>query len=453
MASSAENIARDIVARLPTAPVDRIAEPVARFLHVQSASGAVLLLATATALILANSPWSEGFLAFWETEIGIAVGSFEISHSLKHWINDALMVIFFFVIGLEIKREMVFGELRNIRTASLPLAAALGGMVAPAAIYLALQWGEPGARGWGIPMATDIAFVVGCMALLGSRVPRGLRILLLTLAIADDIGAILVIAIGYTTDLDVAWLAWAALGIVIILLFQRIGVRSIPIYFVVGAALWFAIYESGVHATIAGVVLGLMTPARAWIPGNLLRRFVQEVGDFLQGDMPDSDRNLLLERRSQLETLQKATREAVSPLVRLETMLHPWVSFGIMPLFALANAGVALDLPSFGDPLALAVAAGLVIGKPVGILLFSLLAVWLGLARLPEKVTWPIVFAGGALAGIGFTMSLFIAELALAGDLLDAAKIGVLAGSTLAAVVGMGMLLWVLPSRSEMATQ
>jgi NhaA family Na+:H+ antiporter len=438
--------------RLPPAPVDRLAEPIARFLHVQSAGGAVLLVATVAALVLANSPWSGQFLGFWDTNIGLSVGAFEITHSLKHWINDGLMVIFFFVIGLEVKREIVLGELRDLRTASLPIAAALGGMVVPASVYLSMQWGEPGARGWGIPMATDIAFVVGCMAILGSRVPRGLRVLLLTLAIADDIGAILVIAIGYTSDLNLTALGLAVLAIGVILLFQRIGVRSIPIYVVVGIALWFAIYESGVHATIAGVALGLMTPARPWVSRNMFVRYVQEIGDFLQGDLPDDDENLLLERRSRLETLTKATRESVSPLVRLETMLHPWVSFGIMPLFALANAGVTIDVASFADPLALAVSAGLVIGKPVGIVLFSFLAVRIGLARLPVGVNWPIVAAGGLLAGIGFTMSLFIAELALKGDLLDAAKIGVLAGSAVAAAGGMILLLLTLPKRAAATT-
>jgi NhaA family Na+:H+ antiporter len=404
---------------LPKEPVDRILGPLQRFLHVQAASGIVLLAATTVALVAANSLWADGFLGFWQTKAGVRVGGFALEHTLKHWINDALMAIFFFVIGLEVKREVVLGELSDLRAAALPLAAAIGGMVAPAAIYLAFQAGKPGESGWGIPMATDIAFVVGCMAVLGRRVPNGLRVMLLSLAIADDIGAILVIAIGYTAGLDWTALGLGLLGIGAVVVLQRLGVRSIPVYVVVGALVWFAFHASGVHATIAGVILGWLTPIRPWVGEDRLEGILKEGG------------------AGGRRTLEIAARESVSPLVRLETALHPWVGFVIMPLFALANAGVKLEPGAFRDPVALAAAAGLVVGKPVGILLFAWVAVKAGLARLPEGVGWGAVAAGGALAGIGFTMSLFIAGLALPPELLDAAKVGILGASAVSAAIGM----------------
>lgn len=238
-------------ARLPKTPIKLVVEPVSRFVHIQSASGILLLAATFVSLVLANSTLSNEFLSFWKTPIGVTIGDYEFRHSLKHWINDGLMVLFFFVIGLEVKRELFLGELRELRAAVLPFAAAVGGMVVPAALYLMLQWGEPGERGWGIPMATDIAFVVGTLAILGSRVPPGLRVLLVSLAIADDIGAILVIALGYTEELNFTALTWGVVGIGIVMLFARLGVRSVPVYSVLGIAIWFGFHESGVHALFA----------------------------------------------------------------------------------------------------------------------------------------------------------------------------------------------------------
>ncbi|HXG28713.1 MAG TPA: Na+/H+ antiporter NhaA [Nevskiales bacterium] len=428
-------------ARLPTEPIDRLVDPIARFLHIQAASGVVLLLFTLAPLVLANSSWSGQFLAFWKTPLGFSIGSYEVNHSLKHWINDGLMVIFFFVVGLEVKRELAVGELRSLRLAALPVAAALGGMLAPATLYLALQWGEPGMRGWAIPMATDIAFVVGCLALLGERVPHSLRILLLSLAIVDDIGAILVIAIGYTDSLNLRAMGFGLAGIAVVMLMARLGVRSVLLYTVVGIGIWFAFHESGVHATIAGVILGLLTPVRPWIDQNLLVRYTHRLGDFLHGDSaPEPDA-----RHALLRSMERAARETLSPLERIEATLHPWVGFVVMPLFAFANAGVVIEPAAFRDAIALAVAAGLVIGKPVGIVLLSWLAVRLGLAALPAGVGWGALAAGGVLAGIGFTMALFIAGLAFEGTQLDAAKIGVLAASALCATAGMLMLLWLLP--------
>jgi NhaA family Na+:H+ antiporter len=430
-----------------------VIEPVVRFLHVQSASGAVLLAFTLAALVLANSALADRFLDFWKTPIGVSVGSFEFRHSLKHWINDGLMVIFFFVVGLEVKRELALGELRDLRLAALPIAAALGGMIAPGGLYLAMQWGEPGQRGWGIPMATDIAFVVGCLAVLGHRVPHSLRVLLLSLAIADDVGAILVIAIGYTSGIHIAPLVGGLAGIVLVMLLARVGVRSILVYVLLGIAIWFGFHESGVHATLAGVVLGLLTPVRPWLSTVWLVEFFEQVRPYFGGDGTDEqavDRpQPPRDQQAVLRSVGHLAAETISPLERLEASLHPWVSFVILPLFALANAGVAIRLESLTHPTALAVMVGLVVGKPLGIVLLSFLAVRAGLARLPEGVNWNLLTAGGVLAGIGFTMSLFIAGLALEATLLDAAKVGILSASALCAAAGLSLLVWLLPKASR----
>lgn len=427
---------------LPEKPVDRILHPLTRFLHVEAAGGIVLLACTVAALALANSPLADGFLKLWKTPVGFQVGSFTAVHSLRHWINDGLMVIFFFVIGLEVKRELVLGELRELHRAALPIAAALGGMIAPAAVYLALQWGGEGLRGWGIPMATDIAFVVGCLALLGSRVPYGLRIMLLSLAIVDDIGAILVIAIGYTETIHLAALALGAVGIGLIVGLMKAGVRNVGLYTVLGTFVWLAFHESGVHATIAGVILGLITPAGSWVSRGLLGEIIDKAGRVFRGGSDEAAGD----HYSMLRHVEEASREAISPLERLETSLHPWVGFAIMPLFALANAGVPVRLSGLAAPVSVAVMAGLVLGKPLGIVAVSWLAVRLGVARLPDGVGWGVMAAAGCLAGIGFTMALFIAGLALSGPLLDVAKMGVLFGSVISAAVGMGFLVKLLPA-------
>ena len=411
----------------PKKPIDRLLLPLERFLHVEAASGIILLLCTILALTLANSPFGESYEAIWQTKVGFQFGGFEMVHKLRHWINDGLMVIFFFVIGLEVKRELVSGELREFRRAALPLLAALGGMVVPAGIFLSLQAGTPAEAGWGIPMATDIAFVVGCMALLGPRVPRGLRVLILSLAIADDIGAILVIAIGYTEELSLEYLLVALLLVALVLLFQRSGIRSFGVYAATGGVIWYFFHESGIHATLAGVILGLLTPATAYLDTSVVGRFLKRTGDVLHGDWES-----LPDKAVRVRAVQQLSRETVSPLSYLENALHPWVSYLIMPVFALANAGVEFTLGDLASPVALAVALGLLIGKPVGIVLFSAIAVRAGIAALPSGVSWSILAGGAALAGIGFTMALFIAGLALEGELLSAAKVGMLLLSTVA---------------------
>jgi NhaA family Na+:H+ antiporter len=314
-------------------------------------------------------------------------------------------------------------------------------MIAPAGVYLAVQSGGDAVRGWGIPMATDIAFVVGCMAVLGPRIPHGLRVLLLSLAIVDDIGAILVIAFGYTDKVHVDFLIYGFALIVVLWFFQRWGVRRIPIYVVLGTLIWFCFHESGIHATIAGVILGLLTPADRWVEGGLFTKILKSADNVFSGDWSGSES----EQVAAIRHLRTASEEAVSPLERLETGLHPWVGFVIMPVFALANAGIPLNMSELGAPISIAIIAGLVLGKPIGIVAASWLVLKAGLSDMPKGVNWGMLTGGGFLAGIGFTMAIFIAELAFKGDSLDAslvtAKLGILAASLLAAVVGMAFLL------------
>jgi Na+:H+ antiporter, NhaA family len=415
----------------PITPIARWLRPFKNFLRIQSASGIVLMICTAIALALANSTWAEDFASVFQIRLYIGMGEFGLNKPLLLWINDGLMTVFFFVVGLEIKREMVSGELNSLQKAILPVVAALGGMIAPAAAYLALHWGQPTAAGWGIPMATDIAFVVGFLALLGPRVPHGLKVLLLSLAIADDIGATLVIALVYSTNLSLSALAVGAAGFAAILFFRWIGVRRVAAYAVLAIVIWVAFVKSGVHPTVAGVALGLLTPARARrgarVPIDVVTDLFRRIGGY-------SDAGAL------------ASHEPVSPLDRLEHLLHPWVAFVIMPVFALANAGVSLDLQAVTQPVAVAVMAGLILGKPIGIVLFCWCAVKSGLAPLPTGINAKALLGAGCLAGIGFTMSLFIASLAVEGANLEEAKIGILAGSAISAALGFGLLWLFLPA-------
>jgi len=406
---------------------------VRRFLATESAGGFVLLLAAVVGLVWANSPWRAGYDALWSTELAIGVGRWVLTQDLHHWVNDGLMALFFFVIGLEIKREVVAGELRDPRTAAVPVMAALGGMVVPAALYLAVTSGGAGSHGWGIPMATDIAFALGVVAVLGRRVPASLKLFLLTLAIVDDIGAIAVIALFYTADLDVVALSIAGAILISIVLLRAARVTWAPAYVVAGIAVWLATQASGVHATIAGVLLGLLVPVRPMAPAAVARDWAADLGDD-----PSA---------GQLATMGQLARAAASPAERLEHRLHPWTSLCIVPLFALANAGVelssaALDAPG-GTAVAAGVALGLLGGKTLGVLGATWLAVRTGLGRLPEGATWAHVGGIAAVAGIGFTVSLFVAELAFpsGSPLIDAAKLGVLGASAAAAVLGALVLV------------
>lgn len=420
----------------------RFVRPIEAFLHVEASSGVVLLVMAAVAMVIANSAWAGGFHHLLELPIGLTFGSFKFEHALHFWINDGLMTIFFFVVGLEIRREIHEGELSNLRRAVLPLAAAVGGMVAPALLYLAIAGHAPEDRpGWGVPMATDIAFAVGLLALLGKRVPPALRVLLLALAIIDDIGSIIVIATFYSGALDMSGFAIAGGGIAAILLLQRLGVRRSSIYVIPGFIVWLGVSRSGVHPTIAGVIVGLLTPARPWLgPTGLValaRRSAEAVEQELTTGKPGVVAPSLL--AAEASRIDLASREALPPATRLQMMLHPWVAFGIMPLFALANAGVTLDGSAATPSLVSAgIVVGLVAGKPLGILSACFAVVRLRIATLPRGIAWRELLVLGLVAGIGFTMALFVAALAFpAGPKLEQAKTAILVASGLAMTVGL----------------
>ena len=424
---------------------ERVTAPLHRFLQSAPAGGIVLLVCAAIAMVWANSPWAHSYHALWETPLTIAIGGRGAQLTLHQVINDGLMAVFFFLVGLEIKREVLVGELASLRHAALPVSAALGGMVVPALLFTAVNTGGDGSAGWGIPMATDIAFALGVLALLGDRVPGSLRVFLSALAIADDMGAVLVIALFYSAG--VAWGALLAAAALLALsaLANAAGVRAPWAYALIGAALWAAVLMSGVHATVAGVLLALTIPSRTRIDeGAFLRGARRTLEDF--HDARDPERTVLSNRAHQdaLHRLEELTEQAQPPLARLEQGLHGVVNFGIMPLFALSNAGVPLRGAGtlVGNPVAIGVMLGLVLGKPIGISLAAWLAVRSGLAARPAGAGWRLIHGVSWLGGIGFTMSLFIAGLAFGGSapLLTAAKLGTFLASLIAGIVGYLLL-------------
>lgn len=428
----------------------RFVRPFVRFTRIEAASGIVLLAATIVALVWANSRWSASYFQILDTRLIIDFGPIHFDEDLQHVVNDGLMAIFFFVVGLEIKRQVVHGDLSDRRTAALPVMAAVGGMVFPALIYVLINRdaGEAAIQGWGVPMATDIAFAVGVLAILGSRIPSGARLFLLTLAIVDDIGAISVIAIFYTDDLRLGYLALAIGGLVMAVVATRVGIRSLAFYVPLGVIVWFFTFESGVHATLAGVALGFLTPARPMYPADEFDRRARAILDSFpdEPDTPESrehaDHEALL--------LSDISSEAVSPLSRLEYRLQTWSSFVVIPLFALANAGIDFRDIDIGAALtstiALGVILGLVLGKTIGISLLSLITVKTGLGRLPDGTSWLHILGLSVVGGIGFTVSLFIASLAFDDPALnELAKVGILAGSLLAGLLGAALLLRARP--------
>lgn len=429
---------------------ERFVRPVAAFVNTE-ASGAILLLAaTVAALAWANSPWDGSYVDFWHARLSADFNLFRIDETLGHLVNDGLMAIFFFVVGLEIKRELVRGELASPRKAALPVAAALGGMLLPAIIYSAWNAGGDGARGWGIPMATDIAFAMGVLALLGTRAPFSLKVFLLALAIVDDLGAIFVIALFYTESVSFEAAAWALILAATIFGAGRAGLRSTDVYVVLGIAFWIAVYKTGVHATVAGVALAMLTPAR---PFYSQRAFESNAMDLLVSYRHARDRGDHENAQQILGEFEELSRDTESPLDRLEHQLHPWVSYAIVPIFALANAGVSLSGGLIADavesPVTLGVVLGLVIGKPLGVVIACLLAVRLGLAQLPSNTHFGHILGIGLVAGIGFTVSLFITGLAFSDpSLADEARIGILAASFVAGVIGF-VYLWILPGEPE----
>lgn len=428
-----------------------VMEPFRAFIHTESAAGILLLASTVLALLWANSPWQDLYTAFRRLPITLGVDGFVLTEPLVLWVNDGLMAMFFFVIGLEIKREVLVGELSSWRQAVLPLSAAVGGSVLPALLYAWFNAGTDGAKGWGIPMATDIAFSLGVLSLLGARVPLALKIFLVALAIGDDLGAVLIIAFFYTSTISWTSLAVGGAFLVALVGANLLGVRHPLVYGVLGiGGLWLAFLLSGVHPTIAGVLAALTIPARTRVSGEEFiargRALIEKFQKAMDSDQPPLANPA---RQAVAARLQQAASEVGTPLQRLEHGLHPWVTAVVLPVFALANAGVAIE----GDaartllhPVALGIAAGLLIGKPVGVTLASWLVVRIGLATLPEGLTWRHIVGTGFLAGIGFTMSLFIEGLAFGKTPLDApAKVGILAASALAGTVGWLLLRRIRP--------
>jgi NhaA family Na+:H+ antiporter len=426
-------------------PIEKLTYPIQEFLHQEASGGILLIIATVIALAWANSPFAESYHHLWHTYLSIDLGGIGLKYSLHHWINDGLMVIFFFVVGLEIKRELLVGELSSVKKAALPIAAALGGMIFPALIYTIFNLGTEGASGWGIPMATDIAFVVGILALLGKRVPLALKIFILALAIVDDLGAVLVIAIFYTSNISFTSLLIGGGFLVLLIAMNRMGVRNLLIYTLVGVGLWLAFLKSGVHATVAGVLLAFTIPVSSRIN---TKKFKNETESLLKDfdNAGEHGDNVLTnsDRLSIIDQIENNCEKILTPLQRFEHGLHPWVSFFIMPVFALANAGVTIGsalTSALTNPVSIGIILGLFLGKQIGIFSFSYLAVKLKLASEPEGVSWKKIYAASVLAGIGFTMSLFIANLAFnSPELLNISKVGILAGSLLSGVVGFIIL-------------
>lgn len=408
----------------------RLGRPLREFLRVETSGSVVLLAAAAIALVWANSPWAATYEQFWHTPITLDLGFVEVSESLRHWVNDALMVVFFFVVGLEIKYELVRGELRDPRVAALPVAAALGGMVVPALLYVTFTAGSEGVGGWGIPMATDIAFAVGVLGLLGRRIPAPARLFLLTLAIADDIGAIIVIAVFYTAELSLGWFAVALVLLAAMVLLRLRRVWTTAVYVALGVGVWFCLLQSGVHATLAGVAVGLLTPTVPLLRESVAREHLR---DALADNALDAD---------ELRRLNFLLTHSVSPVERFQTTLHGLSAYVVLPIFALANAGVSLSGASLHSGVALGVLVGLVVGKPIGITLFTWVAVRLGGGRLPEGTTWPMLVGVGSVAGIGFTVSLFVTSLSFPYDeaLATAAKVAILLASLVSALLGLAIL-------------
>ena len=441
-------------------PIRSIAHRVSRltdFTKHESAAGILLFLSALTGLIWANSPFASVYHGLWHYPLVVGIGGYSIDHSVHHWINDGLMAMFFFLIGLEIKRECIAGELRAPRNAVLPLVAALGGMIVPALIYFAFNPEGAAAAGWGIPMATDIAFALGILSLLGPRVPLALKVFLTVLAIADDIGAVLVIALFYTADISLSHLGIGGAALAVLLVANYCGVRSSLFYGAVGiGGVWLAFLLSGVHATIAGILAALTIPARATIDErSIIKSLTTELQKFRE-IRPNDNPLLEPEQYQSLERMKKILHAGDTPLQRLEHALHPLVTFVVLPLFALANAGITLDLQSqesFFHPITVGVGLGLLLGKVVGVVGACLIATTLRISKLPDGIQWTTVVGVGLLAGIGFTMSLFVSNLSFLAPAMGVrAKLGILPASLFAGIVGYLVLRVSLPHRENEET-
>lgn len=432
-------------------PIDRLLKPIDSFIHDQAAAGLVLFISTAVALFIANSQWGDAYRHFWHCPISLSVGGFTVARDLHHVINDGLMAIFFFVVALELKREFVGGELSELHNATLPFAAALGGMVFPALIYLLVVGvSSPEMVGWGIPMGTDTAFVLGMLAILGKRVPAAIKVFFITVAVADDIGAVSVIAFFYTSDISMQNLLLGGVFMVALVLMNLLGVRSVLAYGLVGiGGLWLAFLLSGVHATVAGVLAALAIPARTKMSEATYPQRLRELADEFT-NLPNAPGNVIsADQQYLIRKVKRFSTYAETPLQRLEQGLHPWVAYVVLPLFALANAGIELPssiFSSFESTVTLGVFLGLVLGKPLGLLGMSWLFVKLRLGRLGEGVHWGHMLGISVMSGVGFTMAVFINELAFAGEpAQEHAKLGILFASLVAGLIGFTILRMAKP--------
>ncbi|MDN3584318.1 Na+/H+ antiporter NhaA [Mucilaginibacter flavus] len=424
-------------------PIDKITDPVNKFIHQEHTSGIVLFISVLVAIIWVNSPFAHSYHQVWDLKLSIGIGRYALNHSLHLWINDGLMAIFFFVIGLELKREFMAGELSSIKKASLPMVAALGGMLIPAIIYFLINKGAESEHGWGIPMATDIAFALALLSLAGKRIPSSVKVFLSALAVADDLGAVLVIAIFYSSHIDLIPLTIGIWLLVILLIGNKMGVRSIIFYLVIGFAVWVAFLLSGIHATIAGVLVAFTIPARTRINEKSYADNLRKLLFDFEKQIPNNSTLTTPEQHHTIEKIKELSTYAETPLQKVEYALHPWVAFVIMPLFALANAGILIGANFFSsllNPVSIGVAVGLLVGKFIGVLSATWLMVKFGV-QLPAKSNWKQIIGVALLAGVGFTMSLFISGLAFSSpEMVDQAKYGILLASLLAGALGVIVL-------------
>ncbi|WP_162056404.1 Na+/H+ antiporter NhaA [Pontibacter pamirensis] len=427
--------------------LDRTIEPINKFLHYENSGGAVLLLSVLVAILWANSPWREAYHHLWETEFSIGLTGNLLTYSLHHWVNDGLMAMFFFVVGLELKREIIAGELSSFKKALLPMAAALGGMIFPAFIYFIINIGQPSLSGWGIPMATDIVFALALISLAGDKIPLSAKVFLVALATVDDLGAVLVIAFFYSSNLSFESLAYGLALLSILLIANRAGVRNTLLYALIGiGGVWLAFLLSGVHATIAGVLVAFAIPARTKIDESAYSDSMEVLVAEFEEEIPTRGPLMTQKQHQIIEKVKNKSAEAQTPLQKIEVALHPWVTFLVIPLFALANAGVEIGSTFFTDllnPISIGVFAGLIFGKLVGILLFTWVLVRFRVVPLPKAVTWTHIVGIAFVAGVGFTMSLFIAALAFKDPhMIEQAKYGILLASVVSGTLGV----WILKS-------
>ncbi|OHE00920.1 MAG: Na+/H+ antiporter NhaA [Sulfurimonas sp. RIFOXYD12_FULL_33_39] len=433
----------------------KVSTPFENFLHAQTTTGLILMFMTIVALIAANSQFAEAYKHFFHTEISFGFGSFGISHSIHHWINDGLMAIFFFIIGLEIKREILVGELSNIKVAILPILSAIGGMALPALIYIGFNGNGEGANGWGIPMATDIAFAISALVLLGNRVSASLVTFLVALAIVDDLGAVIVIALFYTSDINMISLFFAFASFLVLVSFNRFGIHAVLPYFLVGLGMWFFMLESGVHATIAGVIAAMAIPSKPkYAPANFTTHTKNLLDEF--DNYPVATDHMMHEKQKAIVQNIKDKIDSIgAPASRLEHTLHLPISLLVIPLFALANAGISIDFSSIKDtvaqPVSIGIIMGLIVGKVIGIAGVAWLAIKMKIATLPQDTTMSQIFGVAFLGGIGFTMSIFVADLAFLGneDLIFQAKIGILTASLFAGVIGYILLKYIIKPSNQ----